>query len=74
MKKSELKGFDELEKTEFEKALQRYDELFESFPTIPLLNTHSEEWILDVIEKCIAEGKDVYEMGIIKELTLEEII
>lgn len=45
------------------KALDRYRDYFhEAFPTIPLYNGIDEDTI-EMIDKCIANGKDVVEMG-----------
>ncbi len=47
-------------------ALKAYDEeeAFEdTFPTIPLLLGNSEEEVIEMINECIKNKKDVYEMG-----------
>ena len=51
-------------KKEVEAALTLYDETFEdAFPTIPLLMDLPDDEVIKMINKCVAEGKDVYEMG-----------
>lgn len=50
--------------TELDKALEYYEKVFDdSFPTIPLLIENSDEKVLEIINKCIRENKDVYELG-----------
>ncbi|MEG1085216.1 MAG: hypothetical protein RSD88_02720 [Anaerovoracaceae bacterium] len=45
-------------------ALELYDKTFDgSFPTIPLLMENSDEKVVEIINKCISENKDVYDMG-----------
>lgn len=46
-------------------AIELYEKKFNtSFPTIPLLwGNRSDEEVIEMIDKCIAENKDVYEMG-----------
>ena len=51
-------------KKEVEEAIKLYDETFEdTFPTIPLLMDIPDDEVIEMINKCVAEGKDVYEMG-----------
>ena len=46
------------------KALEDYENKFkDGFPTVPLLSKYEESEIIDMISKCIAENKDVYDMG-----------
>ena len=51
--------------TEFEKLNQDYLEMFDdSFPTFPFMG-ESEENIIKIIKRCLKEGKDVYDLGIL---------
>lgn len=44
-------------------ALERYEKAFDdSFPTIPM-SGHTEEEMVDMINKCVSAKKDVYDMG-----------
>ncbi|MDR1773337.1 MAG: hypothetical protein LBR30_00450 [Clostridioides sp.] len=57
---------------EIDTALDLYYEIFDdSFPSIPLRWTYSDEEVIEIIKKCIAENKDVYDMGY---LTLDDDI
>lgn len=47
----------------FDEALELYEKTFDdSFPTIPMSGKSNEE-IIDIINKCVNEKKDVYDMG-----------
>lgn len=47
-----------------DEALELYEKKFDdSFPTIPLLLQKSDEEVIEIINKCINEDKDVYDMG-----------
>lgn len=47
-------------------AIKKYNKVFEDgFPSIPLLNRPEKE-IIEIVETCIKENKDVYEMGYLK--------
>lgn len=47
----------------FKIALELYEETFDdSFPTFPLTGI-SEDEIIDIINKCVTEKRDVYDMG-----------
>ncbi|WP_288832075.1 hypothetical protein [uncultured Megasphaera sp.] len=49
---------------ELDKALELYEKTFDdSFPTIPLLMDKSKTEVVEIINKCISEGKDVYDLG-----------
>ncbi|MDU2418061.1 hypothetical protein [Negativicoccus succinicivorans] len=49
---------------EVETAIKLYDDTFaDTFPTIPLLRDMPDDEVIEMINKCVAEGKDVYEMG-----------
>jgi len=51
------------------KSLSQYEDVFgDSFPTIPLMRSRTEEEIIEIIEKCISEKKDVHEMGYLPPL------
>lgn len=44
-------------------VLELYENTFDdSFPTIPM-SGRTEEEMIDIINKCVAAKKDVYEMG-----------
>lgn len=46
-----------------QKALERYKKKFnDDFPTIPFDSMKDEE-IIDIIDECIEENKDVYDLG-----------
>lgn len=54
-----------------QKALERYKEKFhDDFPTIPFESQEDEE-IIDIIDECIEENKDVYDLGY---LSLDDIM
>lgn len=59
---------------ELEKYLKKYDEQFPSFPTIPLLRTYSAEENIKIIKRCLAENKDVYELGYLPDPSSPENI
>ena len=59
---------------ELEKMLAKYDERFPSFPTIQLLMGNSEEEVIKIIKRCLAENKDVYELGYLPDPSLPENI
>lgn len=72
---SELQGFDELPKTDFEKIMDEYAKNFQdTFPTIPLMWHHSENWCMDVAKECIQKGKDVYELGYCQKVDDDTLI
>lgn len=51
-----------------EKKMQEYRDAFgEGFPMIPLGWGRTEDEIIEVIDKCLEEKKDVYEMGLVNE-------
>lgn len=57
---------------EFYKALDLYSQTFNNrFPTVPLMETNTKDEAVEMIKKCVAENKDVYEMGY---LTLDDEI
>lgn len=52
-------------KTENE-AIEAYNDNFkDGFPTIPLLSRPEKE-VIEIVESCIKNNKDVYEMGYLK--------
>lgn len=47
-------------------AVDAYNKVFEDgFPSIPLLSRPEKE-VINIVETCIKEKKDVYEMGYLK--------
>lgn len=49
---------------EIDKAIELYEKTFDdSFPAIPLLMDKSKAEVVEIINKCVSEGKDVYDMG-----------
>lgn len=47
-------------------AVDAYNKVFEDgFPSIPLLSRPKKE-VINIVETCIKEKKDVYEMGYLK--------
>lgn len=54
-----------------QKALERYKKKFnDDFPTIPFDSWEDAE-IIDIIDECIEENKDVYDLGY---LSLDDIM
>lgn len=50
------------------KKMDEYCERFgDGFPTIPLAWGRSDEEIIEIIDKCLEEGKDVYELGYVED-------
>lgn len=46
-----------------DKALELYERTFDdSFPTSAMITTPPYE-VINIIEKCVSENKDVYDMG-----------
>lgn len=53
---------------ELEKKQQEYFERFgEAFPMIPLAWGRSEAEVIEVIDECLKENKDAYELGYVKD-------
>lgn len=51
----------------FLEAFDAYNKRFpEGFPAVPLLD-NGDEWCIKIIDRCLKEGKDVYEMGYLKD-------
>lgn len=49
-------------------ALKKYAERFEGgFPMAPLGWGRTDEEVVEMIEKCLARGEDVYGLGILKQ-------
>lgn len=47
-----------------EEKMIAYVEAFgDSFPTIPLAWSRSDEELIDIIDECLEQSKDVYELG-----------
>ena len=54
------------------KAYENYKKKFDDdFPTIPLAECMSEEEIIVMVDECISNNKDVYDMGY---LSLDDIL
>lgn len=52
-----------------QKKLNQYEDTFgDCFPTIPLAMSQTEEEVIEMIDTCIREGKDVHEMGYLPPL------
>lgn len=48
---------------EIDKAIELYEKTFDDlFPTIPVLTDKFKAEVVEIINKCISEGKDVYDM------------
>lgn len=48
---------------ELVKALDEYERIFDdSFPTLPLCHLSGQE-MKEIVDRCISEKKDVYELG-----------
>lgn len=51
-----------------EAALKRYMDTFDdSFPSFQLMNGRTDDEVIKMIDECIAENKDVYDMGFLKD-------
>lgn len=49
---------------ELDKALKLYEQTFgEAFPMFPMRTTTTTNEVVDIINKCIDNNKDVYDMG-----------
>lgn len=49
--------------TELDVALESYEKTFDdSFPMFPMMGKEANE-VVEIINDCIAENKDVYDMG-----------
>ena len=60
--------------TEIDRALDAYYDRFgESFPSNPLHCGRSDEEVIGMIDRCLAEDKDVYEMGVLPEPSFDII-
>lgn len=52
----------------FEAKLNEYEKLFgDQFPTYPLMLTRTEEQAIEIINDCIKNSKDVYQMGYLED-------
>lgn len=50
----------------YKKALEEYEKMFEdSFPTMPF-SGETPEKVVEIINECIKNKKDVYEMGFLE--------
>lgn len=53
---------------DLEKKMQKYTQVFgEAFPMIPLGWGRSDAEIIAIIDKCLKENKDVYELGYVED-------
>lgn len=53
---------------EMDKYLTRYVKAFHSgFPMYQLGRGRSEEEIIEIIKRCLSAGKDVYELGLLRD-------
>nr|DAM59992.1 MAG TPA: OHCU decarboxylase [Caudoviricetes sp.] len=60
---------------ELMEALKAYRKKFgEGFPTIPLAWGREDEEVIAMIDHCIAEGKTVYELGILPDPMTVDIL
>ena len=51
-----------------QKKLKQYAKTFgEGFPTIPLAWGRTDEEVIELIDKCLAAGKNAYEMGFVAD-------
>ena len=51
-----------------EAKLNEYEKLFvDQFPTYPLMLARTEEQVIETINDCIENGKDVYQMGYLED-------
>ena len=52
---------------ELEKKMQAYAQVFDDgFPMVPLGWGRSDAEIIEIIDRCLKENKDVYELGYIE--------
>ena len=50
-----------------QKAYELYKKTFnDNFPTVPLADSMTEGEIIDLIDECVEEKKDVYDLGYLK--------
>ena len=60
---------------EFREKMDSYSEAFGSrFPTIPLMLNRTEGEIIGIIDRCIGEGKSVYELGYLPDPNQEPFV
>lgn len=51
-----------------EELMNQYlDRFGDGFPTFQLARTHSDAEVADMIKECLAQGKNVYEMGFVED-------
>lgn len=51
-----------------DEMLKKYRKKFgESFPMIPLKWGRTDSEVIEIIENCLAQGKDVYELGLVSD-------
>ena len=52
----------------FETKLDEYEKMFgDQFPTYPLMLTRTKEQAIDLIDSCIENGKNVYQMSYLED-------
>ena len=54
---------------EFDSALKEYEKTFDDIVPMAALSGYDEKEIISMINRCIKEGKDLYDIGI---LSLDE--
>ena len=53
---------------EMEKKMMEYAKRFDDgFPSWPLARTRTDEEVIEIIDRCLKEGKDVYELGYVTD-------
>ena len=53
-------------KEQLMEKMKQYAKTFgDGFPTIPLAWDRTDEELIEIIDRCLAEKKDVYELGIL---------
>ena len=55
-------------KLTLKEILEKYDKTFEGgFPTVPLAWGRTDAEVNEIVDNCIKNGKDVYEMGYVTD-------
>jgi hypothetical protein len=51
-----------------EELLERYNETFgDAFPTFELMRTMTDREVMEIIKRCLSEGRDAYELGYVTD-------
>lgn len=51
-----------------DELLRRYNERFgDAFPTFEIMRTRSDDEVIEIIKRCLAEDKDAYELGYVTD-------